>query len=128
MNTVDASEGWTAKYVRNVCIQEKYIELMQAYEDSKKKKKKEPAGKSLPNSGGKLPPGRVTAGLPNSRTTCVCIVNSPTPNTFLSWVLFFLPSGIFSQGKNEEQRDLKVQRTEGTGEGRIGADGMRLLV
>lgn len=40
MNTVDASEGWTAKYVRNVCIQEKYIELMQAYEDSKKKKKK----------------------------------------------------------------------------------------
>lgn len=40
MNTVDASEGWTAKYVRNVCIQEKYIELMQAYEDSKKKKKR----------------------------------------------------------------------------------------
>lgn len=38
MNTEDAFEDWTAKYVRNVRIQEKCIELMQDYADKKKKK------------------------------------------------------------------------------------------
>ena len=27
MNKIDTAEDWTAKYVRNVCIQGKYIEL-----------------------------------------------------------------------------------------------------
>lgn len=39
MNTVDVFEDGLAKYVRNVCIQEKCIELIHEYEDLKKKKK-----------------------------------------------------------------------------------------
>lgn len=34
MNTVDASEDYTAKQIRNVCFQENDIELMKAYSAS----------------------------------------------------------------------------------------------
>lgn len=61
MNTEDAFEDWTAKYVRNVRIQEKCIELMQDYAD-KKKKKSQPTSKGFPNSGIQLTPGRGTLG------------------------------------------------------------------
>lgn len=56
MNTVDVFEDGLAKYVRNVGIQEKCIELIHEYEDLKKKNQ-QPAGKGLSNSGIKLATG-----------------------------------------------------------------------
>lgn len=44
MKSIDASKDWTAKYDRNVCIQENYIELMKECAASGKKKKKKVGG------------------------------------------------------------------------------------
>ena len=40
MKSIDASKDWTAKYDRNVCIRENYIEHMKECAASGKKKKK----------------------------------------------------------------------------------------
>ena len=39
MKSIDASKDWTAKYDRNVCIRENYIEHMKECAASGKKKK-----------------------------------------------------------------------------------------